>query len=134
MKLILQLLSYSFLLILVLIPGKGDNNSHPTSNEHDARGILQGHSEPIRNLKEPVVIKAAKFAVTQHNRNTNSTLTFIRVVEGEIQPVQSAMYRLTISAKDGRAAKPKLYRVKVWSRLWVKRKPLRLECFEEIQT
>ncbi|GFP88442.1 cysteine proteinase inhibitor 4 [Phtheirospermum japonicum] len=131
MKLILQLLSYSFLLILVLVPGKGDDNSHPTSNEVD--DIALGGSVPIRNLKDPEVVKAAKFAVTEHNKQTNTTLVLVRVVKGEEQTVEGAMYRLTISAKDGRAAKPKLYRVKVWSRVWLKKNPLILDYFKEIR-
>ncbi|GFP88443.1 cysteine proteinase inhibitor 4 [Phtheirospermum japonicum] len=131
MKLILQLLSYSFLLILVLVPGKGDDNSHPTSNEFDDRAL--GGSVPIRNLKDPEVVKAAKFAVTEHNEETNSKLVFVRVVKGEEQSVEGSLYRLTISAKDGRAAKPKLYRVEVLSRVWLKKNQLRLEYFIEIR-
>ncbi|KAK6124302.1 hypothetical protein DH2020_041959 [Rehmannia glutinosa] len=76
---------------------------------------------PIDNPKDPEVVDVAKFAVAEHNKEANTTLSFVTVVKGEQQVVAGTNYRLDISAKDGGAAdSPKNYRAAVFSPLFKK--------------
>ncbi|KAI3456548.1 hypothetical protein Pfo_013211 [Paulownia fortunei] len=94
------------------------------------RGTIVGGWRPIDNPKDPEVVKIAKFAVTEHNKQANATLSFVTVVKGESQVVAGMNYRLVISAKDGGAADPKNYRALVWYKPW--QKFIQLLSFEEI--
>lgn len=71
---------------------------------------------PIRNIKESGVVKTAKFAVAQHNKNSKKNLKYDRVVTGKTQEIlrQGMKYDLVISASDGAAARPKNYHAMVW--------------------
>ncbi|KAK6148247.1 hypothetical protein DH2020_019159 [Rehmannia glutinosa] len=90
MEVIFRSLIYIFILILIILtPTNGD------------KGPVSGSSKPIENLKDPEVVTAAKFAITEHNKKANTKLVFVDVVKGEEQIVQGSMYRLVISAKDG---------------------------------
>ncbi|KAL3628202.1 hypothetical protein CASFOL_027248 [Castilleja foliolosa] len=129
MTLNFPLSSFIFLLVLVLIPIKG-NNCGPI--RYAADDDLIGSSEPITNLKDPEVLMAAKFAVTKHNKQAKTSLIYVTLIKGQSQLVSSMLYELVISAKDGSAGKPKLYRAQVWDRVWMKNPRLILDSFKEM--
>ncbi|XP_071709202.1 cysteine proteinase inhibitor A-like [Rutidosis leptorrhynchoides] len=54
---------------------------------------------------DPVVIEVAKFALEEHNNDTNSSLKFERVVKGENQIVGGINWRLTIEVEDDNSIK-----------------------------
>ncbi|KAK6123591.1 hypothetical protein DH2020_042666 [Rehmannia glutinosa] len=106
----------------------GPGGSSPPIDDGRSGGWM-----PIEDLKDPEVVMAAKFAVKEHNKQANTTLIFITMVKGERLEVAGWLFRLVISAKDGRTTKPKNYRAVVWSRVWLKKKPLILDSFKEIR-
>ncbi|MCD7461385.1 hypothetical protein HAX54_046013 [Datura stramonium] len=57
--------------------------------------------DPITDTKGPSCSEIGKFAVDQHNKESESNLVFKRVVKGEHQVVAGTHYWLVISAKDG---------------------------------
>lgn len=58
---------------------------------------------PIKNLKDPLVIKVAEFAVTEHNEKAKpkTNVTFVDVLRGDKQVVAGLNFRLWINATDG---------------------------------
>lgn len=73
---------------------------------------------PIQNLKDPEVLRIANFAVTEHNKEAKTNLTFVAVLKGETIVVAGLRYKLVISAKDGDSARN--YPAEVWSKPWLK--------------
>ncbi|KAF5764246.1 putative Cystatin domain-containing protein [Helianthus annuus] len=56
---------------------------------------------PIKNLSNPEVAKAGKYAVTEHNLRAHTSLAFVRVVDGKIKWINTGVgYKLTIAAKN----------------------------------
>ncbi|CAA0815415.1 Cysteine proteinase inhibitor 5 [Striga hermonthica] len=84
------------------------------------RGALVGGWKSIEDLKDPEVVRIAKFAVAQHNKEASTNLSFVDVVKGESQVVSGTNYRLVISAVDGGAGAPRNYTAVVWSKPWEK--------------
>lgn len=79
---------------------------------------LTGGWRPIDNPNDAAVVKIAKFAVTEHNKEAKTSLVFKKVVKGEQQVVAGMNYRLVISAVDSGAVVPKTYKAVVYSRSW----------------
>ncbi|GER44893.1 Mo25 family protein [Striga asiatica] len=84
------------------------------------RGSLVGGWQQIKDLKDPEVVKMAKFAVEQHNKEASTNLSFVDVVNGYSQVVSGIKYRLVLSAVDGGAGAgdPGNYTAVVWSKPW----------------
>ncbi|XP_076930745.1 multicystatin-like [Bidens hawaiensis] len=59
----------------------------------------------IASPEDPAVIEVGEFAVDQHNKDTNSSLTFERVVKGDTQIVGGMNWRLTIEVEDVKVVK-----------------------------
>ncbi|KAK1424418.1 hypothetical protein QVD17_19747 [Tagetes erecta] len=59
----------------------------------------------IASPDDPAVIEIGEFAVDEHNKDTNSTLKFERVVKGETQIVGGMNWRLTIEVEDVQVVK-----------------------------
>ncbi|KAI3745422.1 hypothetical protein L1987_58534 [Smallanthus sonchifolius] len=59
----------------------------------------------IASPDDPVVIEIGEFAVDEHNKDTNSTLKFERVVKGDMQIVGGMNWRLTIEVEDVKVVK-----------------------------
>ncbi|KAJ0692943.1 putative Cystatin domain-containing protein [Helianthus annuus] len=56
---------------------------------------------PIKNLSNPEVAKAGKYAVIEHNLRAHTSLAFVRVVDGKIKWINTGIgYKLTIAAKN----------------------------------
>ncbi|GER48140.1 cysteine proteinase inhibitor 1 [Striga asiatica] len=89
--------------------------------------------EPIRNLKDPTVVKIAGIAVLIHNRQAKTSLKLDFIVGGKIQynhsqdpgTIFNRRYDLIIVAVDGKNIK-KHYEVVITD------KPLNLESFDEV--
>ncbi|KAL8469148.1 hypothetical protein ACS0TY_032110 [Phlomoides rotata] len=101
---------FTFLSVLVL--------ALPILGAAVGRSPLVGGWRPIADPNAPEVVKIAKFAVDQHNKEAKTSLVFEKVVKGEQQVVAGVNYRLVISAAEGRAAAPKTYKAVVYSRSW----------------
>ncbi|KAL8032971.1 hypothetical protein ABFX02_13G132600 [Erythranthe guttata] len=94
------------------------------------KGTTLGGWKPIPDLKDPQVVKAANFAVAEHNKEAKTTLEFVTIVKGEQQVVAGLRYRLVISAKSSAAAAaPTSYNAEVLSQPW--KKLLKLISFRE---
>ena len=59
-----------------------------------------GEYQPIKNLDDPYVQEIAKFAITEHDKETKDHLELVKVLKGEFQVVSEINYRLTISTND----------------------------------
>ncbi|KAD3642235.1 hypothetical protein E3N88_31459 [Mikania micrantha] len=55
---------------------------------------------PVTNLSDPKVVSVGNFAVTTHNLQTQSSLSFGSVVDGETKSDGGTNYKLTVAAKD----------------------------------
>lgn len=62
---------------------------------------LVGSYKPIQDVNDPHIQQVAKFAVTEHNKQAKTNLTFDSVIKGESQVVAGINYRLVIAAKNG---------------------------------
>ncbi|CAF2128484.1 cysteine proteinase inhibitor 4 [Brassica rapa] len=78
-------------------------------------GQLIGGQVQIRVDEDDVVV-VAKFAVSEHNRQSKANLVYVNVVNGTYQIAVGTVYRLIISAKDGSHA-AKNYEAAVWEKL-----------------
>ncbi|KAL1560018.1 cysteine proteinase inhibitor 1-like [Salvia divinorum] len=98
-----------------------------------SRGHIVGGWQPIANPKAPEIVKIAKFSVSEHNKQKNTSLVLVSVVKGESQVVAGINYRLVISAKDASAsaAAPKAYSAVVYSK--AAPRSLHLTSFEKIK-
>ncbi|XP_010545484.1 PREDICTED: cysteine proteinase inhibitor 4-like [Tarenaya hassleriana] len=74
-----------------------------------AGGSLLGGWQPIKDVNDPKVVEIAKYAVSEHNKQSKSDLTYERVDEGQTQVVSGIRYRLVVQAKNGAAGKSKFY-------------------------
>lgn len=82
--------------------------------------LLAGYRKgwwPVDELKGRWVLMSAKFAVAEQNKKANTSLRFVKVVQGEERPYGQAKYdyNLVISAKDNNTttARPSNYQVSV---------------------
>ncbi|CAN6828649.1 hypothetical protein HID58_060358 [Brassica napus] len=75
---------------------------------------------PIKDLKDPHVIKIGQFAVNKYNIQSKSGLKFVNVVRGEFQVVSGVNYRFVVEADDGSNSTYKMYEAVVWEQLWMK--------------
>ncbi|TVU04728.1 hypothetical protein EJB05_47859, partial [Eragrostis curvula] len=73
--------------------------------------VPAGAFSPIQNVNDPHIVDLGRWAVAQHNKQTNSGLTFNSVVGGEQQVVAGMRYHLFIDASNpnGRVAKRYVY-------------------------
>ncbi|KAK9714190.1 hypothetical protein RND81_06G078300 [Saponaria officinalis] len=65
---------------------------------------IDGSYKPIPDLHDRHVQEIAKYAVSEHNKQTSARLEYVEIVKGESQVVAGTKYRLVISAKDDGAA------------------------------
>ncbi|PWA77902.1 Cystatin [Artemisia annua] len=63
-------------------------------------GVPVGDWRPV-NPSDPSVIEIGKFAVDEHNKEANTALRYINVVNGKSQLEVGVKYNLTIQAADG---------------------------------
>ncbi|KAL9156125.1 hypothetical protein ABFS82_09G052400 [Erythranthe guttata] len=87
---------------------------------------------PIWDLKGTIVVLVAKFAVAQHNKEANTTLLFVNVVDGTYVVMKEKCtyrFRLVISAKDNSIAHPKNYSASVFYRPILKNNSMELSHF-----
>lgn len=96
-----------FIFTIILLHGSTTAKKQP----------LFGGSHPIKNLTDPHILDIANFAVTQHNKETNSNLIFERVIKGKIGVVEGLEYHLIIEAKDGTNICK--YEAVVWEMEWL---------------
>ncbi|KAE8708932.1 Cysteine proteinase inhibitor 1 [Hibiscus syriacus] len=83
----------------------------------DARKAnLPGGWSPIEDITDPHVTEIAKFAVSEYNKHSKTSLELEKVVKGESQVVSGMNYRLVLKAKDGTAVKT--YQAVVWEKEW----------------
>ncbi|KAB2078509.1 hypothetical protein ERO13_A06G154100v2 [Gossypium hirsutum] len=76
-----------------------------------------GGWSPIKDTKDPHVIKIAEFAVEEYNKQSNGSLKLVKVVKGETQVVAGTNYRLILQAKEGTF--DNTYKAVVWEKLWL---------------
>ncbi|KAK1381883.1 Cysteine proteinase inhibitor [Heracleum sosnowskyi] len=62
--------------------------------------ILLGGYVPINDTTTPEIQAIAKFAVSEHNNESKTHVTYMKIVKGEKQVVAGINYRLIIEAKD----------------------------------
>lgn len=76
--------------------------------------IPMGH----KKLKDPKVVALAKFALSEHNKKTNTTrLHFVSIIHGTTQTdVRYSKYRLLIFTTNGNlTGRPTNYNAVVWT-------------------
>ncbi|KVH96714.1 Cystatin [Cynara cardunculus var. scolymus] len=59
----------------------------------------------ITSPDDPMVIEVGKFAIQEHNKDSNSTLKFQEVIKGDTQIVGGMNWRLTIAVEDNGSLK-----------------------------
>ncbi|KAF8082348.1 hypothetical protein N665_0831s0011 [Sinapis alba] len=99
---------FLFLLSIVLLP------LHIFSSESF------GDWGPIKDVKDPHVIKVGQFAVFEYNKQSKSVLKFMNVVRGEFQIVSGINYRLVVEANDGSNNMGTMYEAVVLDQPWMK--------------
>ncbi|GMI93263.1 hypothetical protein HRI_002995600 [Hibiscus trionum] len=85
-------------------------------------GSMVGVWTPIKDIKDPHVIEVAEFAVDEYNKQVNSSLKLVVVVNGETRVASGTNYWLFLQA-TGRAGK-RMYRAFVWEKAWKRLKQL----------
>jgi len=90
-----------------------------------------GRWTPIEDPNDPHIVEIGRYAVSQHNRVTNSKLEFCRVISGQtLNLVVGTWYKLVIEAKDG--DKVGNYEALVWEKGG--EKLVEVTSFEPLQT
>ncbi|KAF6145022.1 hypothetical protein GIB67_013373 [Kingdonia uniflora] len=105
----------TILLLISLITLTAFNGVSPVSLGPRKTGLAGGW-QPIKDIKDPHVAKIGQFAVSQHNKVSQTNLKFDQVVRGETQVVSGENYRLVIEADDGVAKNN--YEAVVWEKAW----------------
>ena len=77
---------------------------------------MVGGWSTIKNMSDPHIAEIGEFAISEHNKETNSRLAFNRVIKGKIQVVAGSNYKLVVEAKDGN--KVGKYEAVVWEKVW----------------
>ncbi|KAI4365037.1 hypothetical protein MLD38_021057 [Melastoma candidum] len=80
---------------------------------------LPGSWSPIKDVDDPHIKEIAEFAVSEHNKRSNSSLTLEGVASGETQVVAGVSYRLRIDCKDLGCECVKRYEAVVWEKPWL---------------
>ncbi|KAF8082346.1 hypothetical protein N665_0831s0009 [Sinapis alba] len=75
---------------------------------------------PIRDVKDPQVIKIGQFAVFEYNKQSKSVLKFMNIVRGEFQIVSGINYRLVVETNDGSNNVGTMYEAVVLDQPWMK--------------
>ena len=70
---------------------------------------------PLPNPRAPEIVNIARFAVSEHNKQANTSLVLDSVLKGYTQVVNGLNYRLILSATDERP-KPNNYEAIVYSK------------------
>ncbi|XP_004516921.1 cysteine proteinase inhibitor 1-like [Cicer arietinum] len=63
--------------------------------------LIPGTWVPIKDLNDPHVTELANFAVTEHDKQTQSNLKFDKVIGGETKVVGGIKYCLNITTTGG---------------------------------
>eukprot|EP00245_Coleochaete_scutata_P012334 TRINITY_DN4763_c0_g1_i1.p1 TRINITY_DN4763_c0_g1~~TRINITY_DN4763_c0_g1_i1.p1 ORF type:complete len:384 (-),score=80.57 TRINITY_DN4763_c0_g1_i1:381-1532(-) len=91
----------------------------PVSNgESVASPVLAGGVVDVSAENSDVKTELAQFAVAEHNKKTNSALSFERLVSAKQQVVQGTLHILRIQASG------QLYDAKIWEKTWENSKSL----------
>ncbi|KAJ4912405.1 hypothetical protein Rs2_07026 [Raphanus sativus] len=61
---------------------------------------FHGKSVPIKDVSAPNVIEVAKYAIDEHNSETNDNLMFVEIVEGKREVLSAIIYDLIIAVKN----------------------------------
>ncbi|CAH8380883.1 unnamed protein product [Eruca vesicaria subsp. sativa] len=76
---------------------------------------LQDQWSPVKDAKDPHIIKIGEFAVSEYARLNEVTLKFVTVVSGDIQIVSNVKYyKLVVTANNGGNNSSKNYETVVW--------------------
>lgn len=78
--------------------------------------LLVGGYQPIKNSNDLHVQEIAKFAVSEHNKQANETLEYVKVIKGEYQIVAGVNYKLLVAAKHDGVANH--YEAVVYEKSW----------------
>ncbi|XP_019171637.1 PREDICTED: cysteine proteinase inhibitor 5-like [Ipomoea nil] len=85
------------------------------SAAHGARKeLVPGGWSPIKDLKDPVVVEIANFAINTHNKEAKSNLVFKSVIGGESQIIEGLNYKLDIEVEEGNCLNK--YEALVWDK------------------
>ncbi|KAL7098318.1 hypothetical protein ACP275_09G010000 [Erythranthe tilingii] len=84
----------------------------------------------IKDLKDSKVVWIAEFAVAEYNKKANTTLQFVRVLNGKTYLVAGLIYHLLISIKDESDAHPKTYETAVLDIPWEIKGGYKLDSFK----
>lgn len=76
-------------------------------------GGIDGGWSPIKDIKDPCIDVIAKFAVSEFNKQSNSSLKFQTVVSGNMQFVCGINYQLLLDVSDGDDGGSKTYEAQV---------------------
>ncbi|PAN48949.1 hypothetical protein GQ55_9G428100 [Panicum hallii var. hallii] len=90
--------------------------------------IIVGGWRPIKDVNDPHVQELGGWAVSEHVRQANDGLRFVKVVSGDEQVVSGMNYMLLIEATSGAAGKSATYGAAVYEQEWTKTR--RLLAFE----
>ncbi|KAH6808889.1 hypothetical protein C2S51_026672 [Perilla frutescens var. frutescens] len=100
------------------------------------RILYGGRWVPIDDVEEESVVRAAKLALEEYNKqNVNQTLSFVSIIEGQVECVAGLNYDMVISAvKDSGAASvpPTKYKA-VFRYVWWMNHSCELTSLTEIQ-
>ncbi|KAL8027946.1 hypothetical protein ABFX02_14G129500 [Erythranthe guttata] len=116
----------------VLYKPRQKNNSMKLDGFSIFEGYKPGGMWPIKDLEDPSVVSAAKFAVKEYNNKANTTLQFVTIIKGKKHMVAGSFYHLLILAKHKPAAYPEKYEVAVSDRPWKIKGGLELESFRKL--
>ncbi|XP_057545030.1 cysteine proteinase inhibitor 1-like [Amaranthus tricolor] len=74
---------------------------------------LVGNYNPIKDVNDQYFQEIAKYAVSEHNKESKDNLKFVKIIKGETQVSVGRNYRLTIATDDS-----KKYEVVVYDQPW----------------
>ncbi|KAF8093897.1 hypothetical protein N665_0375s0014 [Sinapis alba] len=63
-----------------------------------------GHGVLIKDVSAPNVKEVAKYAIDEHNSESNENLVFVEIIEGKRQLLSAIIYDLIIAAKNNGGA------------------------------
>ncbi|KAG2239076.1 hypothetical protein Bca52824_089936 [Brassica carinata] len=65
---------------------------------------FHGKSVPIKDVSARNIEEVAKYAINEHNSESNDNLVFVKVIEGKRQVLSAIIYDLIIAAKNNGGA------------------------------
>jgi hypothetical protein len=80
---------------------------------------ILGGWNPIKDVSDPRIHELGGWAVSEHVKQVNDGVRFVKVVSGEEQVVSGMTYKLVIAATDA-AGKSATYGAAVYDEWWTK--------------